>query len=104
MMSGGKVASKELKWARLTFPIGSRWYHATELNAPSNPVQELSWRDYGRFGFFFSRPLKKDETLTLRYRFLTELATGIAAKPGDVERAAIRKAAQAQYDAFVKQQ
>ena len=99
---GGKVASKELKWARLTFPIGERFYHATELNAPTNPVDELSWRDYGRFGFFFKKDLKKDETLTLKYRFLTELAEGISAKPTDEQRAAFRKAAQAQYDAFVK--
>jgi len=99
---GGKVASKELKWARLTFPIGERFYHATELNAPTNPVDELSWRDYGRFGFFFKKDLKKDETLTLKYRFLTELAEGISAKPTDGQRAAFRKAAQAQYDAFVK--
>jgi Methane oxygenase PmoA len=99
---GGKVASKELKWARLTFPIGERFYHATELNAPTNPVDELSWRDYGRFGFFFKKDLKKDETLTLKYRFLTELADGITAKPTDEQRAAFRKAAQAQYEAFVK--
>lgn len=101
--NGGKVVSKDLKWARLTFPIGSRWYHATQLNAPANPTEQLSWRDYGRFGFFFSRPVKKDETLALRYRFLTELATGIAAKPTDEDRATFRKAAQAQYEAFVKQ-
>ena len=98
----GKVVSKELKWARLTFPIGERFYHATHLNAPTNPVEELSWRDYGRFGFFFSKDLKKDETLTLKYRFITELAEGITAKPTDEQRAAFRKAAHAQYDAFVK--
>ena len=37
---GGKVIGKDLKWARLTFPIGTRWYHVTELNAPTNPVEE----------------------------------------------------------------
>ena len=99
---GGKVASKEMKWARYTFPIGERWYHATELNAPTNPVDELSWRDYGRFGFFFKKDLKKDESLTIRYRFLTELAEGVSAKPTDEQRAVFRKAAQAEYDAFVK--
>ena len=99
---GGKVVSKELKWVRYTFPIGERWYHATELNAPTNPVEELSWRDYGRFGFFFARPLQKDETLAVKYRFVTERAESIAAKPTDEQRAALRKAAQAQYEAFVK--
>lgn len=99
---GGKVVSKEMKWVRYTFPIGERWYHATELNAPTNPVEELSWRDYGRFGFFFAKPLKKDETLAVKYRFVTERAEGISAKPTDEQRAAFRKAAQAQYEAFVK--
>ena len=99
---GGKVASKEMKWARYTFPIGARWYHATELNAPTNPTDELSWRDYGRFGFFFKKDLKKDEPLTIRYRFFTELAEGVSAKPTDEQRAVFRKAAQAEYDAFVK--
>jgi hypothetical protein len=99
---GGKVVSKELKWVRHTFPIGARWYHATELNAPANPVEELSWRDYGRFGFFFKKALKKDEALAVNYRFLTELAAGVSAKPTDEQRAAFRKAAQAQYEAFVK--
>lgn len=99
---GGKVESKEMKWVRFTFPIGGRWYHATELNAPANPVEELSWRDYGRFGFFFKKALKKDEALAVNYRFLTELAAGVSAKPTDEQRAALRKAAQAQYEAFVK--
>lgn len=99
---GSKVTSKDLKWVRLTFPIGERWYHATELNAPANPVDELSWRDYGRFGFFFKKDLKKDEPLSIKYRFLTELAEGIEAKPTDGQRAAFRQAAQAEYETFVK--
>lgn len=69
---GGKVESRELKWARLIFPLGENWYSATELNAPGNPVEELSWRDYGRFGFFFKKELEEGETLKLRYRFVTE--------------------------------
>jgi hypothetical protein len=99
---GGKVKSTEMKWAQLTFPIGTRWYHATELNAPTNPVEELSWRDYGRFGFFFTKSLKKDEKLAVKYRFVTELAAGVKAKPTDEQRTAFRKSAQALYDAFVK--
>jgi len=100
--AGGKVESNELRWARFTFPIGTRWYHVTQLNAPANPVEQLSWRDYGRFGFFFRKPLKKDETLTVKYRFLTELAGDVNAKPSAGQPAEFRKAAQAQYDAFVK--
>ena len=99
---GGKVKSTELKWAQLTFPIGQRWYHVTHLNAPTNPVEELSWRDYGRFGFFFTKALKKDEKLAVNYRFVAELAAGVTSKPTDEQRKESRKAAQAHYDTFVK--
>ncbi|HEV7867708.1 MAG TPA: DUF6807 family protein [Chthoniobacteraceae bacterium] len=99
---GGKVVSQELKWARLTFPIGARWYHATHLNAPSNPVEQLSWRDYGRFGFFFTKSLAKEEQLAVKYRIVTELAADVTAKPTEEQRAEFRKSAQALYDAFAK--
>lgn len=101
---GGKVPSKELKWCRLVFPIGSRWYAATELNAPSNPVEELSWRDYGRFGFFFKRPMSKGDKLSLDYRFLIEPAAAPAekAKLSPEQAAQARRTAAADYEAFVK--
>ena len=66
---GGKVVSKDLKWARLIFPVGENWYTATQLNLPTNPTEELSWRDYGRFGFFFKRKLEWGDELELKYRF-----------------------------------
>jgi ubiquinone/menaquinone biosynthesis C-methylase UbiE len=69
---GGKVVSTDLKWCRLIFPIGTNWYAATELNAPGNPTAELSWRDYGRFGFFFKHKLEWGDTLEVKYRFITE--------------------------------
>jgi hypothetical protein len=65
----GKILSKEWKWNRLQFPIGKNWYSATQFNAPNQPVEELSWRDYGRFGFFFKKNLKKGEAQKLNYRF-----------------------------------
>lgn len=66
----GNVQRANLNWARLLFPVGDRWYSAMELNSPGNPSEELSWRAYGRFGFFFKHELKQDETLDVRYRFL----------------------------------
>ena len=78
---GGKAVSKEFKWCRLTFPINSRWYEVTQINPPENPVEELSWRDYGRFGFFFSKELKKDEPLTVRYEFLIRPVEAPPRKP-----------------------
>jgi hypothetical protein len=75
------VKGDNLKWVRLLFPIGSNWYTAMEMNAPSNPVEELSMRDYGRFGYFFKKDLKKSEPLTLKYRFVIGQAHPPAAKP-----------------------
>lgn len=71
---GGKVVSKDLKWCRLIFPVGTNWYTAAQLNSPTNPTEELSWRDYGRFGFFFKRKLEWGDILELDYRFVTEPA------------------------------
>jgi hypothetical protein len=85
-----------LKWCRLAFPIGSRWYSAAEFNAPSNPVEELSTRDYGRFGYFFKRSLKKDEALDLKYRFVIQPLN--SAGFADLESA--RKESEAQYSSF----
>ena len=96
----GKVVSPEFKWCRLLFPIGERWYTSLELNGPGNPVEELSWRDYGRFGFFFKKSLKAGEKLKVNYRFLIEPAE----KP-DASAAATaqsRAACAAHYEAFVK--
>jgi hypothetical protein len=97
---GGKAESTEFQWARLTFPIGEHWYSATLLNSPKNPVEELSTRDYGRFGFFFKKDLKKDENLTLRYRLVTQREGELKAKakPEDTQR--MRKVAQEEYQAF----
>lgn len=100
---GGKVVSPDLKWARLIFPIGQRWYSATELNALGNPTEELSWRDYGRFGFFFKKSLKKGENLTVKYRFLTELIEGATKKPDVKADASLKTGAQAAYDAYAKE-
>ncbi len=100
----GKVPSNELQWCRLLFPIGEHWYTSTELNAPGNPVEELSWRDYGRFGFFFKKSLKKDETLRVNYRFLIERAEAPAAKPKPSPEQSKKSRAdtQARYDAYLK--
>jgi hypothetical protein len=97
-------ARGDLKWCRLLFPIGERWYAATELNAPSNPIEELSWRDYGRFGFFFKRKLVAGETLDLDYRFFVEPAEAPMSKPRPTpeQTAKARAESQARYQALVK--
>lgn len=94
----------ELKWCRLIFPVGKNWYAATELNAPANPVEELSWRDYGRFGFFFKKSLKQGETLDLDYRFLVEPTEAPAekAKLSSDQSLKATSAAAGDYTAFTK--
>ncbi len=101
---GGKVASREMKWCRLLFPIGGHWYSSLQLNAPSNPVDELSWRDYGRFGFFFKKALKKDEALALDYRFIIERVEPPAnfSNQSTEQAARSRVACQALYDAYAR--
>ena len=97
-------ARGELNWCRLLFPIGDRWYAATEMNAPSNPIEELSWRDYGRFGFFFKRKLAAGETLDVNYRFIVEPVEAPASKPkpSAAQNAKARTEAEGRYKQFVK--
>lgn len=100
---GGKVVGKELQWARLLFPIGGDWYRTTLFNAPGNPVDELSWRAYGRFGFFFKRQLKKGEELVLRYGVLAQPADAPEAKKHrDEELARERVDAEKSYLGFLR--
>jgi len=76
---GGRIVNEEMRWCRLIFPLGETWFSTIQLNAPGNPTEELSWRDYGRFGFFFQRDLKKGESISLYHRFITSMV----AAPGD---------------------
>jgi ubiquinone/menaquinone biosynthesis C-methylase UbiE len=80
-----------LKWARLIFPVGNNWYTATQINSPTNPTEELSWRDYGRFGFFFKRKLEWGDELEINYRFITEPAAANAAEDLPAQRLAAAK-------------
>jgi hypothetical protein len=94
----GKAKGNDLKWCRLSFPIGTNLYSALQLNHPANPVEELSTRKYGRFGYFFKRDLTKGEPLTLKYRF--RIGKEPAAVSGRSE--ALAGEADAAYAAFAK--
>jgi precorrin-6B methylase 2 len=83
----GRVVSSDLKWCRLIFPVGGNWYAATALNSPGNPTAELSWRDYGRFGFFFKHKLEWGDTLDFKYRFITEPVSPAARDDLQAQRA-----------------
>jgi hypothetical protein len=52
-----------------------------EMNHPDNPKQTVfsAYRDYGRFGAFFTQKIKSGDSLTVKYRFLIadgEMPTG----------------------------
>lgn len=98
----GKIKGDDLKWARLMFHIGSNWYSVTHMNAPSNPIEELSMRGYGRFGFFFKKELKKDEVLPLTYRIVTQSEKGLKTIPTAEEKASQKSEGTALYTDFIK--
>lgn len=102
--NAGAVVSRELKWGEFLFPLHGRWYSAQQMTAPKNPVEEFSTREYGRFGFFFKRDLKKDESLDLTYRFLVREAAAPASAPkrSAEQLARARRDADAAYAAFVR--
>ncbi|MDE2642699.1 MAG: PmoA family protein [Verrucomicrobiota bacterium] len=100
----GRVIDGNHQWARLLFPIGKRWYTAQEMNAPANGVKELSWRDYGRFGYFLPKQLKKGEPFNLKFRFAIEEVDGQAnvPKPSEAHAKASHKLCTKRYKAFLK--
>lgn len=101
---GGRIVHNGLKWVTHLFPIGDNWYRATQLNAPSNPTTELSWRDYGRFGFFHKDKLAAGDARDLSYRFIIE-PVDAPQEPGnlnDAEQATHREAAANHYAAYLE--
>ncbi len=101
---GGRVIHDNHQWARLLFPIGKRWYTAQEMNSPKNGVKELSWRDYGRFGYFLPKSLKKGEPFNLKFRFAIEEvdAPANAPKQSEEQIKKSQKKCVRRYEAFLK--
>ena len=62
---------KDLPWVAMSYGLGGKRYTVQHMNHPTNPKGTIysAYRDYGRFGAFFVTTLKKDQTITLRYRF-----------------------------------
>lgn len=98
----GKVISTQLQWGEFIFPLHGSWYSFAQLNAPGNPVEEFSTREYGRFGYFFKRDLQRNDTLALNYRFLLKSIPTPASAPkrSAAELAAARRDIDAAYAGF----
>jgi hypothetical protein len=72
------------------------------MTAPENNFSELSWRDYGRFGFFDKRDLKKGQTLELRFRFLiTEIQDVDNPAQSESYKASVRQDNKEAYQTFL---
>ena len=100
----GRVINDNHQWVRLLFPIGKRWYTAQEMNSPDNGVKELSWRDYGRFGYFLPKNLKKGDSFNLKFRFVVEEVDPPAnvSKQSDSQIKASHKKCEQRYKSFIK--
>lgn len=59
-------------WFGETYSLNGQTYSVVYLNHPANPkgARISAYRDYGRFGAFFKTSAKKDETATIKARFL----------------------------------
>lgn len=92
----GRVIHDQLEWVHFRFPLHGYWYAITQMNHPANQATELSWRDYGRFGFFRTAELKAGESLVFSGRFLVERLSD----HGDDEQ--IHRAATASYEQYLR--
>jgi hypothetical protein len=61
-----------LPWVTEYYELNKNGYSVIHMNHPKNPnpTRYSAYRDYGRFGAFFTKSLKKGETLELHYRFV----------------------------------
>jgi hypothetical protein len=59
-------------WVGMNYTLGEKSYGVVQIDHPANPrgTKWSAYRDYARFGAYPHAPLKKGETLTLKYRFL----------------------------------
>lgn len=62
---------KDLAWVALTYRLGEQTYTVQQMRHPENPIDSVfsAYRDYGRFGNYFSTTIADGETLKLNYRF-----------------------------------
>jgi len=61
---------RDLPWVAMSYGLSSGRHSVQHMNHPDNPKSTLysAYRDYGRFGAFFTKELGDGQTLTLDYR------------------------------------
>ena len=67
----GRGKDTDLPWVAEQYTLQGKTYSVQQMSHPDNPkgTEWSAYRDYGRFGAWFKKDLKKGETLTIRYRF-----------------------------------
>jgi hypothetical protein len=62
----------DLPWIAETYVLEGKTHSVVQMNHPDNPkgTRHSAYRDYGRFGSFFEKEIKKGESLTVNYRFV----------------------------------
>ena len=60
-----------LPWVAMSYGLNNKTYSILQIDNPENPKPTIwsAYRDYGRFGPFFSKNLAANESFTVRYRF-----------------------------------
>lgn len=63
---------RDLPWIAETYVLDGKAYSVVQMNHPGNPkgTKHSAYRDYGRFGSFFEKEIKKGESLTVNYQFV----------------------------------
>jgi hypothetical protein len=63
---------KDLPWAAMEYRLNGKEYSVLHINHPNNPKGTVysAYRDYGRFGAFFTKTIDADKALTLNYRII----------------------------------
>ena len=63
---------KDMAWAAENYTLDGKEYGVLHMNHRDNPkgTKHSAYRDYGRFGAFFEKDVKKGESLTVRYGFV----------------------------------
>jgi hypothetical protein len=78
---------RDLPWIAETYVLDGKIYSVVQMNHPGNPkgTRHSAYRDYGRFGSFFEKEIKKGESLTVNYQFV--IVDGVLPDPAVIQKA-----------------
>lgn len=63
---------RDLPWIAETYVVDGKTHSVVQMNHPENPkgTRHSAYRDYGRFGSFFEKEIRKGDSLTVNYQFV----------------------------------